>query len=291
MPDTVLFISAQSDALRRGLGPMAWAALEHLALAAHQDRGMWVAPVGVRDVAAGVGITKDSAARAVAALGAAGLVRLTRVETTDGKRRSGYELHLPQSIRLSGSPVPRRQPLGVRVGNPQPKCADETDTNDRLQPGDASQVRRERVTFHDNGTTDSPDESPHTPTFPPPVAPFDSRQAQHAAVTTDAEGGAGPNANGHGQQPATEAPLARGSHLRTRPQAVTLGFRSVLAGAMRLGAWASGPAGRITFSLLVRAEVKIPGTTAGGWRICVSPPARPCRTSSESGTSEMSGVW
>lgn len=232
MADTVLFISRQSEALRRELGPMAWAALEHLALAAHQNHGTWVAPVGVRDVAAGVGITNDTAARAVAALGAAGLVRLTRVETTDRTRRSGYELHLPQSIRLSDDDhVRRRQPLRVPDDDPEPRCANETDTKDHLQP---------------NGTADSQHDCPQIPTYPP-VAPFDSSRAHHAAVTTDDESGAHPNANGHGHRPAAEAVPTRGSNLPTRPQAETLSFRSVLAGAMRLAAWASTPTGRITF--------------------------------------------
>ncbi|MDA8045750.1 MAG: hypothetical protein M0Z30_11025 [Actinomycetota bacterium] len=55
-------------------GPLAWAPLEHLALAAHPDRQGWAAPLGVREIATGIGVTKDTAARAVTALSAAGLV-------------------------------------------------------------------------------------------------------------------------------------------------------------------------------------------------------------------------
>lgn len=47
-------------AWRRRLGPLAWVALEHLALSSHLSDQGWVAPMGVRDVAAGIGVTKDS---------------------------------------------------------------------------------------------------------------------------------------------------------------------------------------------------------------------------------------
>ena len=53
-------------AWRRRRGPLAWVALEHLALSSHLSDQGWVAPMGVRDVASGIGVTKDTAARAVA---------------------------------------------------------------------------------------------------------------------------------------------------------------------------------------------------------------------------------
>jgi len=104
MSESVVVVSGASRAWRRRLGAVAWAALEDLALAARRDHAGWVAPVGVRDVAAGIGINKDTAARAVAALGAAGLVTLTRVAGRDGVLRSGYRLHLPDGIELQLGP-------------------------------------------------------------------------------------------------------------------------------------------------------------------------------------------
>lgn len=104
MTGPTLLIAAESRAWRRQLGPLAWGALEHLALAAQPYELGWAAPVGVRDVAAGLGVTKDTAARAVAALTAAGLVTFTRVETLDGRRRSGYRLHLPAGIEARPCP-------------------------------------------------------------------------------------------------------------------------------------------------------------------------------------------
>lgn len=104
MTGPVLLVAAESRAWRRRLGALAWAALEHLALAAQPDEMGWAAPVGVRDVAAGLGVTKDTAARAVAALAAAGLVAFAQVETVEAQRRTGYRLNLPEGIRLQQCP-------------------------------------------------------------------------------------------------------------------------------------------------------------------------------------------
>jgi hypothetical protein len=106
-----LVIDTASRVWRRRLGALAWAALEELALTAHPSEHGWVAPVGVRDVATGIGTTKDTAARAVAALGAAGLVTLSRVEGHDGRRRSGYRLQLPEGIELRSCPTEHDSPL------------------------------------------------------------------------------------------------------------------------------------------------------------------------------------
>lgn len=95
-----LLIGPESRHWRRTLGPLAWAALEHLALAAQPVLSGWEAPVGARDVAAGLGVTKDTAARAMKALAAAGQITRTRVETHDGRHRSGYRLHPPVGLVL-----------------------------------------------------------------------------------------------------------------------------------------------------------------------------------------------
>jgi hypothetical protein len=43
----VVVLCAESAGWRRRLGPRAWTALEHLALAANSDPQGWAAPVGV----------------------------------------------------------------------------------------------------------------------------------------------------------------------------------------------------------------------------------------------------
>ncbi len=104
---------------RRQLGPLAWAALEELALTSHPDDHGWVSPVGVAAIATGIGTTAATAVRAVAALSAAGLVVLEPVTDLNEQRRLGYRLHLPDGIELRHCPdqdgdaaqgLPRRRP-------------------------------------------------------------------------------------------------------------------------------------------------------------------------------------
>ena len=53
-----LIVKPHSNVWRRRVGPLAWAALEDLALATHHSEQGWVAPVGVRDIAAASGSPK-----------------------------------------------------------------------------------------------------------------------------------------------------------------------------------------------------------------------------------------
>jgi hypothetical protein len=123
-----LLLGSESRLWRRQLGALAWVALEELALASHRDHQGWAAPVGVRDIASAIGTTQDTAARAVAALGAAGLVTLDRVTDLDGRRRSGYRLRFPDGIALHDSPSihddpgpgsPVRRPKDGDAGSPE----------------------------------------------------------------------------------------------------------------------------------------------------------------------------
>lgn len=112
----VLVLGPQSGIWRRRLGAQAWSVLEHLALAACHDQQGWTAPVGVRGIAANLGVTKDTAARAVTVLRFAGLVTLEQLDRLDGRRRTGYRLHLPVGIQLRTCPADRDGPLpGART--------------------------------------------------------------------------------------------------------------------------------------------------------------------------------
>jgi hypothetical protein len=79
-------------------------ALQYLALSSQCVEGDWAAAVGVRDVAAGMGVTKDTAARALSSLAIVGLVERHQVTTPSGRRRSGYFIHLPESMSLVDHP-------------------------------------------------------------------------------------------------------------------------------------------------------------------------------------------
>jgi hypothetical protein len=83
----------------RDLGAVTWAVLCDLASSAAADAHGWIAPVGAREVGASAGLNKDTAARALAALAAAGIVTRERAEVGI-RRRSGYRLHLPAGIGM-----------------------------------------------------------------------------------------------------------------------------------------------------------------------------------------------
>jgi hypothetical protein len=100
MGGALLVLSAESQDHRRRLGALAWAAFEDMATRARSDDEGWYSRGGVRDIGASMGVTKDTAARAVAALVAAGLVRRDRLAMPDGTRRAAYRLFLPPGVRL-----------------------------------------------------------------------------------------------------------------------------------------------------------------------------------------------
>lgn len=71
---TMLLVEESAREVRRAVGPLAWCCLEELSLAARQTPDGWMAPVGVRALGSSLGVTKDTAARALQVLIAAGLV-------------------------------------------------------------------------------------------------------------------------------------------------------------------------------------------------------------------------
>lgn len=86
MSGCALILGAGTSELRAAVGPSAWRALEELCLRAEPTEHGWVAAGGVRDLGARMGVTKDTAARAVAVLLRAGLVLRHRLGTETGQR-------------------------------------------------------------------------------------------------------------------------------------------------------------------------------------------------------------
>jgi hypothetical protein len=114
--DRHLVLSDAARELRRQLGPAAWTVLEELVLDAAGDESLMV-ETGVRRIAESVGISKDSAARAVRRLIAEGVV--TRRDGRDPDSgcfgRSVYVLHadaISGVIALAGHGA---QETGIRV--------------------------------------------------------------------------------------------------------------------------------------------------------------------------------
>jgi DNA-binding transcriptional MocR family regulator len=79
-----LLVGSSSTALRRRLGPTAWMVLEEIALRSTVIGERRVARVSIRTLAGSLGIAKDTAARAVRSLRAAGVVTGAQQRTAGG---------------------------------------------------------------------------------------------------------------------------------------------------------------------------------------------------------------
>lgn len=100
----VLLVTDASVELRRSLGIAAWAVLEDVALDSVVDEsGRLVAVTNVRRIAARLGISKDTAAAALARLAGRGLVERRSVGRSDGGRfgRSVYAVCLDDSVGIA----------------------------------------------------------------------------------------------------------------------------------------------------------------------------------------------
>ena len=96
-----LVIDAASIEIRRRVGPTAWAVFEELVLSSVGARDACTASVSVRSLASRLGMSKDTVARAVVRLRAAGLVSAHQARGSAGTFAVGsYRLHLPESVAL-----------------------------------------------------------------------------------------------------------------------------------------------------------------------------------------------
>jgi len=88
-----------ADETRRSLGPLAWAALEALVTDAQPRDGAAVVDTSVRQLAARLGVAKNTAHRALVALRDAGLLESQQSRSTSGQFTSGaYRLAVAPSI-------------------------------------------------------------------------------------------------------------------------------------------------------------------------------------------------
>ncbi|MCA1673649.1 MAG: hypothetical protein LC799_16095 [Actinobacteria bacterium] len=114
--------AAAERVLRRSLGPTAWAVLADVCLDAESDgAGIQVAAASARRVAAHLGIAKDTAARALRRLTAAGILRRRPQGASPAGQftRGTYEVHLPGNA--TPGPCP---PIEDTVLRPRPESAD-----------------------------------------------------------------------------------------------------------------------------------------------------------------------
>ena len=84
--DPGLFVTSGSASLRRELGPVAWSALELLALGAeHTSSGTLIATLGVRELAQQLGVGRDATARAMGILREQGLISVAQSRAGGGR--------------------------------------------------------------------------------------------------------------------------------------------------------------------------------------------------------------
>jgi DNA-binding transcriptional MocR family regulator len=114
-----IVIDAASIEIRRRVGPTAWAVFEELALSSTGPRDACTASVSVRSLADRLGMSKDTVARALSRLRAAGLVSARQARGSAGTFAVGsYRLHLPESVALVASAAnaaPSRAPGRARA--------------------------------------------------------------------------------------------------------------------------------------------------------------------------------
>lgn len=105
--DCRVVVTGEASELRRRLGPTAWVVFEELLLASTGPETGCGASVSVRSLAASLGLAKDTVARALVRLRAAGLVAVTQSRSTGGVfAAANYELQIPTGIILNDCATP-----------------------------------------------------------------------------------------------------------------------------------------------------------------------------------------
>ena len=95
-------LTADTEELRRRLGPTGWVVFEELLLVSTGTGGGCVASVSIRTLAGRLGLAKDTVARALARLRRAGLVTAHQSRTDTGVFATGsYTVHVPASITVT----------------------------------------------------------------------------------------------------------------------------------------------------------------------------------------------
>jgi DNA-binding transcriptional ArsR family regulator len=104
-PAVVVTVGAAAADIRRSLGPVAWCALEVLAMSPPEDgTDTWIVSSSVRMLASGMGVAKNTAQRALAVLRGARLVESIQRRSATGEYGScSYCLNVDADV-LSRQP-------------------------------------------------------------------------------------------------------------------------------------------------------------------------------------------
>ena len=97
-----IVVSPHARKLRRRLGPTAWVVLEELLSASQGDADDCHSSASVRSLADDLGVSKDTVARALTRLGAAGIVVAEQDRAPAGTFATGrYRISVPDGIALA----------------------------------------------------------------------------------------------------------------------------------------------------------------------------------------------
>jgi DNA-binding transcriptional MocR family regulator len=105
-------VAAGATELRRALGPTPWLILEEML---RRSDGACTARVSVRSLAATLGLSKDTVARAITRLRATGVVVAVQSRASSGAFDAGvYRIVVPSDV-LAIAPVTNEQPTRARL--------------------------------------------------------------------------------------------------------------------------------------------------------------------------------
>ena len=109
-----MVIEESSLGLRRDLGPSAWLVIEELLLGSSELAGRRVVSLSVRSLARSLGLAKDTIARALSRLQAAGLVaRVIDDPAVGAGRVSVYRLTVPVTVSILDATATPAAPAAV----------------------------------------------------------------------------------------------------------------------------------------------------------------------------------
>ncbi|HEY3486305.1 MAG TPA: helix-turn-helix domain-containing protein [Ilumatobacteraceae bacterium] len=115
-------IGPRAARLRRELGPSGWVVLEELLACSAGPVGDCRADVSVRSLAAGLGLSKDTVARALSRLRRAGLVSPSQSRSASGGFACGsYTIAVPDSVDFDDEPIDRADTSTTQVDAHPPK--------------------------------------------------------------------------------------------------------------------------------------------------------------------------
>ena len=117
---TTLVLGADAGDLRRRVGPVAWVVLETICATTSDADDRLVATSSVRDIARDVGLSRNTAARAVRRLVDAGVLTVEQGRAEHGTfGRSTYRLSLPSNTIATSSR--ESQPIAPTVDARRPR--------------------------------------------------------------------------------------------------------------------------------------------------------------------------